>query len=476
MDEFSVIPKVGAFLRSEAACTWTVHGALCELIDNSMDAGAQRIDVFNHGFGEPLIVSDNGNGKKDLSVFVQPGAHDRTSETRSGVWGRGGKKAALFLGQMDSTYGVDSVCEGRRYTLANEWRVMEELNEWTVRFSKEGRPSTLPSGTRVSISPMSKQPRWRTLRDQLAFTYFPALRAGREIVLDVSGSKGPVLPWTPPPIVDDVSCELVVNGRRATLRAGIIAEGYPGTSLGTVLVHGIRVLRAKTSIGYGDMSSTRVFSVVEIHGDEWTRGTTKDGIDDLQFDELSLAVEPLLRPLLEKAMKAESQFVTNSMLVDVAAKVNASLDAKAKRRSPSKGDGTHSRGTGDRKHRDAKKKQDGHTMRHARPCSIRVAVDHLGDEEGIGTVSANNHITLNLDEPSVRLVTRESPDARAVMFLVAGLYAKHIVAHRSSPNIRLPFLNDEEAADETKLYSRLVAGMLSPDAEFDGQRLIEAAE
>jgi hypothetical protein len=112
-----------------------------------------------------------------------------------------------------------------------------------------------------------------------------------------------------------------------------------------------------------------------------------------------------------------------------------------------------------------------------KPYPIRIATDHLGANAGIGTVSPNNWVTLNLDVPfvtrAIKLGAESDDAARAVLFLVAGLFAAHAVErfaeapydHRRRPNVRLPWMTDwdvfgSDVYDRVELYALTVAFLL----------------
>jgi len=86
-----------------------------------------------------------------------------------------------------------------------------------------------------------------------------------------------------------------------------------------------------------------------------------------------------------------------------------------------------------------------------KPYPIRIATDHLGADAGIGTVSPNNCVTLNLDVPVIREAI-ESNNSGALAILVAGLLATY---HSDG--------HDEKVYARTcaKVYARTFAAVAS---------------
>ena len=83
---------------SQQNLKWEI--VLAELVDNSLDAGASRVDI-RLGPGKSLSIKDDGVGCKDIAVMVRPGDRQVHETTSLGRYGIGLKDAALFLRGMD---------------------------------------------------------------------------------------------------------------------------------------------------------------------------------------------------------------------------------------------------------------------------------------------------------------------------------------------------------------------------------------
>src|SRR5690606_8876574 len=90
-----------------------------------------------------------------------------------------------------------------------------------------------PSGTTITVSPISdgrQVPTGKQLDElvkKLGYIYTPALKEGRQIRIIVNGVERLLTPWEMPDFIADsiIEREIVVGGKRAKIRAGIVAPG-----------------------------------------------------------------------------------------------------------------------------------------------------------------------------------------------------------------------------------------------------------
>src|SRR5262245_39505261 len=125
-DKVWVGPK-GSVLDSYANANLSWWKAFGELIDNAFDAGAMTFAAEFTANG--LIVRDDGHGCDDPTRMIQLGAHMKSTGTRLGRYGIGGKDAALWIGGLDSTIRIRTEHGGRLRTWSVNWKRLG-MDEW----------------------------------------------------------------------------------------------------------------------------------------------------------------------------------------------------------------------------------------------------------------------------------------------------------------------------------------------------------
>lgn len=484
-DKIRVVPK-SAIIRALCNQPLMVRTALCEWIDNSLDAGAKMVSVTfgaaKQGLPAFIAVEDDGVGKADLTSFAVLGCHERSRNTRSGTFGVGAKDAALYFGGENSVFTVSSVHGGKSRRFEINWGAMV-TNDWELEAPTEVDAEIAQStGTKVVVAPVIRRvpdgDAWERLIDDLSYTYTPAIKRGVQIKIQSKrrGAEPEILTaWRLPslqPGIVDVRIE--VGGKRARVYAGIVSEGERNLRAGLTYLHGFRVISMASALGCGGYSVARIAGFVEID-DSWSRNKNKDGIQNAEA--LYEEVERTLEDLLRRAEQQGSQLRSAAFTRAVEGVINASLDdAKAKRERGSE-KGTVSPKGSARRHRDAAKKQRGSTMPSRRFGAVKLDFDHLGVAQGIGKIQANGVVVLNLDNPAIAKA-KATDNVLATACSACALVAsdRAIRGDDATLSLRLPHARDDADAMET--FSTTLGDLLSSQAELDGSAILgaEAAE
>jgi hypothetical protein len=484
IEEVSLLPDAH-YVTSLVKQNLSMRIALCEWIDNALDAGATSVAISfgrarsNGGGAEHVSVVDNGRGKADLLALARLGQHDRTDTTRSGINGCGAKDAALWMGGAHSVFTITSVHGGLRRSFAVDWSYVAK-NGW--RNPAPAPPTSAgldPTGTEIVVAPVIRRvadgPGWQRLVDELAYTYTPAIKRGIQISIRAKkrGSETATLSaWKLPALQPGhVDREISVAGKKARVYAGIVREGEPNPRPGLSYLHGFRVITMASALGCGAYSVARVAGFVEID-DSWERNKNKDGIQ--RPDELYDEVLRVLEDLLRRAEQQGSQLRSEKFAKAVEGLINASLnDAKARRdRGESKGT-KEPKETG-RKHRDAAKKQRGETMSSRRYGAVRIDFNELGDDAGIGKLQSNGVIVLNLDNPAIAHA-KKSENVLAVACAACALVASDRAIRGEKSTLSIRFDHDREDADAIERFALTLGGLLSSSTAIDGKNVVEEA-
>ena len=153
MKTISLPPHAPTLMESTRAIGYSIESAIADIIDNSVAAQADRVDIDFFPIGESYIsILDNGVGmtKEDLIVAMQYGSRsplDTRSENDLGRYGLGMKTASLsqcrILTVLTKKGGVLS---GAQWNLNH----IRETQEWSLLLLGEAEAKNLPSFSKLN--------------------------------------------------------------------------------------------------------------------------------------------------------------------------------------------------------------------------------------------------------------------------------------------------------------------------------------
>lgn len=432
-EEFQVDASADLWAQANerAANGLTLEVCLTELIDNALDAGARRVRVVIEP-NKLLRISDDGSGIPDINALVRFGGHVPHAMTRSGAYGVGHKDAALSLGGVDSTVHVTTTTSDLITKAVIEW--VRLRTEPTCLRGSKAPASGERTGTTIEIAPIRKLIRkgapMEKVLDSLSYVYSTALRAGAALRVSVGGDVHQLRAWQPPKLSEVVDQHIEINGKRAHLRAGIVAPGEKNPKPGLTYSHGYRVIKKSSGAGCGAFDVSRICGVVELDEEAgWQR--TKNKTDLVDADDLYEEVERLLRPLLEKSSSAVHTIELTAALGDVSKAIGDALfgpaELKAKRGRGDQHGSIEPSNTGG-KHRDAAVVQPGSTFGRklrAKRISLQL-IDGWEENRPIGhfeSAAGVARVSIYKDHPYVAAALTPFDHQRI------GLLAMTVLAH-----------------------------------------------
>jgi Histidine kinase-, DNA gyrase B-, and HSP90-like ATPase len=324
-DGFDTTPKP-AFLLAMQNQKWTVAGALSELVDNSFGPGrgnARQVHITHDMKHRTITVLDNGAGMESIGRLFQLGNTIGRAPGDIGLYGAGGTMAILWLASRvevwtlrDGQVSHDQV-HWAHYFKAESFPL---INAHWQRSTVANTPAELFNvghGTliRVHLLPSRVFHAPNVHRD-LARTYAPALRQGRELrwtTLGKGGLKDQRL-CDPLTVLDQarkrVQFDLVieVGGEHLPVHGMIgIVEDLPQTLSVVSIGFGPRVITT-TRDCYSSADGTEQFAGVGVAGwldlgEGWQPylATTKDAMNDQPaWDALMGHVFTKIRPFLQE--------------------------------------------------------------------------------------------------------------------------------------------------------------------------------
>lgn len=408
--------------------SWTV--ILGELIDNSLDAGATRVEVKFAG-NKQVIVTDDGNGCPDISKMLTLGMHFRQSTTRLGRFGVGLKEAACALWGLTEIESVHGGMNRRAYI---NWQLLSRKSQWAI-----AQPTCSPAngsvGTTLRFSNIQKgyPGDYAALAAELGYTFMPALNAGRQIKLSFA-KRQPILcrAYQLPPLENVVEATLDVGGKIATIRAGVVQADHKNTRPGFAFVHGHRVIM-DSSLGSQGKSTSRVTGIVELVSG-WTLSKNKTAIIN---DEESLgeAIHEQIAHILsladKQALTLTGEIFTQSLNDRFRAAMNgiAVKTRKAKREPTKETEGAvEPKGT-QRTHKRAKRTQPGerfHDAAEAFAASGQINWRPF-DNETFGAVDLSGQVIWLNENNKTLIMYRDRDNRDAVLNVALGLFVSEVI-------------------------------------------------
>jgi hypothetical protein len=321
---FDTTPKP-AFLLAMQNQSWTVAGALAELVDNGFGPGrgnADTVKIWYDTGARTVTVFDNGQGMEQLGRLFQLGNTIGRVPGDIGIYGSGGTMALLWLARKVSIWTLrrrnvsyDSVdwkqcIRDDSYPLVSDARRAATIRNTPAELLEAGR------GTLIKLHLQKGRKFYPSnVQRDLAAIYAPAARQGKRLVWETIGKNGECqelrdsleMPTDPRNSVD-IDITLDVYGEELSVRgrAGLI-EGLPQSRSRIAIGYGHRVIN-RTRDCYVSPDGDEKFLGAGVAGwldlsDGWQPylTTTKTEINDTPlWDRLMAAIFEKIKPLLER--------------------------------------------------------------------------------------------------------------------------------------------------------------------------------
>lgn len=148
MKTISLPPHAPTLMESTRAIGYSIESAIADIIDNSVAAQADRVDIDFFPIGESYIsILDNGIGmtKEELIIAMQYGSRsplDTRNENDLGRYGLGMKTASLSQCRILTVLSKkDGILSGAQWNLNH----IKETQDWSLLLLGEDEASPLPS-------------------------------------------------------------------------------------------------------------------------------------------------------------------------------------------------------------------------------------------------------------------------------------------------------------------------------------------
>jgi hypothetical protein len=376
-----------------------------ELVDNSLDWGATKIEITKSELG--IFVRDNGTGIRDIRSALRFGDSADVSNTRRlGRFGIALKKGPARLAR---TLNIDTQNATQKIVLQVDWSHLEKSGEWSIEpdITRNTNGRTYTCVTLLNFY-KHRLAGWETLPQVLATTFAPALKDGKIISFE----------GTPIALIAPLNLENLIeadgtcgpNGgfqRFFHVRAGLIADGdtRPRPTRGIALTYLHRVVVDEWLPKFLSNCSLRRFfaEVTLIDGDgvgsedfdffsKWQLNNFKDDIESWQKDELEPILKTILQPLLDMLKEERASFRIKTIEQTLQRMLKASKGSTMREdgKDPLREIGERQGVRGPRRQRrkkqhdiDAEATNNGEMIRTNAERSIKLAFEHVENSNNI---------------------------------------------------------------------------------------------
>jgi len=449
------ITPTTSLIRAMKNQNFTALRMIGELIDNSLDAGATRIEIIRTKDKE-WIFRDDGTGIKDIMSVLRQGVHSSGADS-IGMFGVGLKDAVIWGGD---TLDISTSSASKIFRLYVDWLDIERSGRWLVSepeaydFTKENLSQLkimADQGTTIIIGKARKTSKSiDAIAESIGYHYSGAIKRGVQISIK-AGKKKPkiIVAWKGPEIEKIIEGREAVKGKSFTYRAGILKDGETIKRQGYIIHFMDRVI-CETIRGTGNYNLSRFFCEVRLDPSwRWSLGKNKDHLsDDTELcQELFRICEPLLREASEIASSYQigsQSFKVNEALKQACIYLSNNISKKPKRKK-NKASGA----IGTIKNNDAKGANSNSRKNRKKKEAASINITHeladLGDE-AYHISSSPERVNIQLNRNRIQY---QSMSEEATVIHVFSLAALHLGIERTS--CPLFKYQDVEAKDRSKV-------------------------
>lgn len=311
--------------------------SLGEPIDNSLDAGATRIVITMNKKAKRVTIQDNGVGCPVPHLMLIAGhTTKRGAKSALGRYGVGLKHASYWLCGLGGKTAIVTSHANQCKTVSVSWSDIVNSDAWEINAPEIVAPDEIGNqlidinGT--SINFLGVKPRFLDSKalvntlDKISFTYFPAIRAGRQIVVVADGKPITLSAPRDPSWSKMTEFTVEIEHRKAIVRAGIIAPNDKTKRRGMSFSYGHRVIIADTASGCGDYSPNGFSGFVELDAN-WKLGQNKSEVTDEKFDELCDRIAEGVRPLLEELKNSTHELKSDEICAALSDRLSSALES-----------------------------------------------------------------------------------------------------------------------------------------------------
>jgi hypothetical protein len=304
----TLYPKTTMLDRFRRDTALTQAKAIAELIDNSLDAGARKVEIEYDRAEGYLRIKDNGSGCSNITRMLQIGSDKSVgAHQKLGRYGQGFNAAVLRFGDHSYIYSCDSLSI---QSIRVDWNKVVTDGTWNFTFDEEIAPTGSSTGVTVVVSHLQIHNfQLADIVEESARRFRPALLAGSKITIAGQRLKPVHMPLESQ-LSDQITDSILIRGRVANVRAGRLTKASSDWAGFWVRYKHRYILMANFQLARSGGHSMRFFCDVELQDgtSNWELDTNKNNLAENDFEMLKDALTAKLAPLYD-LLKEESQKV-----------------------------------------------------------------------------------------------------------------------------------------------------------------------
>lgn len=426
-------PHIFKALANQSLPWWK---CLAELIDNSFDQGADRVEIFEDAKKRTVTITDNGKGIASVIAAVSLGHSKPTTHQRMGRYGIGLKDAWLSTGDKIE---IETVRDNKKSYLCLD--IGSFSQDWTGPDPTETACDE-PSGTKIVLHVRKN----RKLPDdnvytKLSWAFSPGLLSGKQIVLVRRNTRKPLKPVCLPDLIESVQDTFEVNGKSVSINIGITKPDVKKFGNAFYFAHLHRIIE-DCSIGTKGMSCQNMAGMVTL-GEGWELSKNKDAITDSQ-DELEESIYDRIKHLLTKAESLSRDVESNEIRVELEKMFN---DAICETKREARHQKNESSGTVEPKYSGRQRTTAEKIHKHlpgsvlvpngTRARGIRIDWAHR-DDETVGSYDhRTNTVFLNLCHNYVKSA-KDDKNNSALLLMAVAVFSDWQCMHKDNQRTAFP--------------------------------------
>ena len=291
--KYPIESNVYGSIREKKNKEFVLWKALCEIVDNSIDANASQVSICQ--LNGNVVITDNGTGFENIRKALIIG--ESTKLGKIGRYGVGLKDASI-------RYSNKTIIESNGVRCVADWdsiiRKLIQPEAETFFIEKTGI-------TKITWEEFEKNYGSSIKTDMLSKVYGNLIESGNlELVIN-----GVQIEPSPLPLFSDfIEVEFVFDGKSAKIKGGVYSpKGQPTNHLrGYNVYYKNRLIEQTREKGIGDNTTSNFCFVVDLLDDgsaePWQLSTNKDAFDDAE-EFLTHVYHKYTQEMLQKAFEKQ---------------------------------------------------------------------------------------------------------------------------------------------------------------------------
>jgi hypothetical protein len=304
------IDLAGTIRSKRERGNFSLQNALLELIDNSVDEGAQVVTIRQ--VESDLIIEDDGGGFEDIQAALIVGKSSK--EKKIGRFGVGLKDASI-------RYSDTTVIESNGKRVSVPWsKIANGVHDGNIGLPEKTKRD---GKTRIILKDFRRIYKGAIQTEDIRRTYQPLIKSGA-IRIEVDGTEQKPLPL--PEFTEEIRQEVIFSGKKLLIEGGIYRSDDPAKAnwKGYNAYYNGRLIGQGKITNHGNQTDCTDFAFLVHLSDDlepWGLATNKD-----DFAEMADLLHHLFYNHTEGILKRGEEQGIDIELRDIEDRINSFLN------------------------------------------------------------------------------------------------------------------------------------------------------